>query len=310
MAYNQTEGSWDDSAIPVPSLHPIRPQSLNSAICESIHSFVGRMAFHYSITRNQFLRELRPCLMGAARNPRTAQVFPSRLSPGWEHMVLAELLARATGVYEVILCTIANLIRSLFIHTARPGRICLLCSRLAPPGEAWDPLIYQFAFVGSCPFHRSRLITPVCPAPDPLPNRCRPDVPGVCSTCGSIGYRCLGDGFEVASEAEHYVATQVGESIAAMTDVNCHIDKRSIQRGIGLLHDIADEQARLRARSWPHSINAHESSWKWPTKIDLFTLLSICAKLQVSLSHALMGNLVAAPAPTLPAYLRFIGLNA
>ncbi|MDE2400175.1 MAG: TniQ family protein [Burkholderiales bacterium] len=99
-------------------------------------------------------------------------------------------------------------------------------------------LLWQLNCVQACPRHRVRLRpTDECgaQAQKALPSKHRPWLPGVCPTCGTVGFRCFENDPQTATDDEVWVAEQMGRVVAQSHQPSVPWTEDSLRQGIAAL---------------------------------------------------------------------------
>lgn len=118
--------------------------------------------------------------------------------------------ATSTALFGSWFSSISELVAGQHLTVLGAGRYCPVCVR---EGDAHGHLLWEVACVHVCPIHKVHLReAAICEAPEAqrLKINARPKLPHVCSTCGSIGFKCITQLPEPASSSELWVAEQVG----------------------------------------------------------------------------------------------------
>lgn len=231
-------------------LYGLRPRGFGTADVESLHSLLIRLAYEHGMTANKLVRTILPddpavneCLTPTDRGRKIHRALDQRdagFGWGWDkdngkNMIgagpaaglWAKALSLATGIEKLEHCTL----RPLHDHVTHTGlltddeRVCLQClkedvdNRLLP----YERLLWRMDDVTCCPKHRTRLWPAKCgrPASEALDHYVRVKHPGVCSTCGSVGYRCMTNSTPTmpALPAELWRAQQCAELVEHIGDM-------------------------------------------------------------------------------------------
>ena len=96
-------------------------------------------------------------------------------------------------------------------------RICTECTEedISKSGMPYGRLLWRLSAVTCCPIHRKRLITPKCGG-SVLNAYKRVRLSGVCTRCGSIGFRCRSNQAEDATDDEVVRAQRLRRLIASL----------------------------------------------------------------------------------------------
>lgn len=198
-------------------LYPMAPIALGTDQCESIFSYLSRLAtaHHISIARLvQYLNEV----AGHKHSRWFAHLSQGKTShPG---DILIPALIAATGRPEISGCTFESLSAVLHfrysLRSDRP-RHCPVCMAEVPFPSAWNRLIWEIQFVHACPIHDRLLVSSACGRrPDQWEYQSgRALRPGVCRYCGTIAFGCMPDQVRLATPTQRWVAVEVGKLIAA-----------------------------------------------------------------------------------------------
>lgn len=283
------------------SVYPIGPKGLGTAGCESIASLCRRIAFAHRVTPTALMTALKSPKIRGSNSPMASRSLAINLGARWDHLMMAELLREASGVPEVMRCTLQPLVSVLPIRVNASQRVCPVCIQEGAIGERFNCVLWQIAFVEACPLHRVRLVAASgCSYPNPLPVKQRPDVPGVCRICGSIGFKCLVGTQKPPGEVECWVAAQVGVVIATLS-AECHsISATTIEKGVTHLREVAMTR-QYEMRCWNKRVLRPQPTRKTQLGTDLFQVTAVCLRLGFDLNAVLHGQLVRADAPAMPA---------
>jgi hypothetical protein len=132
-------------------------------------------------------------------------------------------LSRFAGLFSAV-----NLTRS---NEAVYCPCCVADSEPLPYGR----LLWEVQCVAACPVHRVKLRSAkVCggPASERLSVARRPSMSGVCSQCGSVGFKCIAEAPVQASDEEVWVAEQVQRLIALSSEAVARCSPASMRQGL------------------------------------------------------------------------------
>lgn len=139
------------------------------------------------------------------------------------------------------LARFGNVLGTQHLARAGSGRYCPECVRTGD-GQQHGQLLWEVDCVQACPVHGVRLrAAGECGAPDTnkLILSRRPLIPGVCSHCGSIGFRCLSEKGQPASRSDIWVAASVGRLVALSTPRSQALSTEKLRLG---LRDLVDQR--------------------------------------------------------------------
>lgn len=198
-------------------LYPLAPMALGTDQCESIFSYLSRLAtaHHVSIARLvQYLDEV----AGHKQSRWFAHLSQGKTSHPGDTLIPG--LIAATGRPEISGCTFESLSEvTHFRNSLRPDRPrhCPACVAEVPFPGAWNRLIWEIQFVHTCPIHDRLLVSSACGRrPEQWEYQSgRALRPGVCRYCGSIAFGCVPDEVCPATPTQRWVAVEVGRLIAA-----------------------------------------------------------------------------------------------
>ncbi|PRY09112.1 TniQ protein [Paraburkholderia sp. BL25I1N1] len=197
-------------------LYGLAPIGVGTGQCESVYSYIRRLAFAHGVPLSDLRRYLFE--LAGANLPRYPSTIPFRGSCPW----FLPTLAMATGRQELVGCSLYSLLDDFRMRYESQNtwvRVCPACVVDSPFPNAWGRAIWRIPLVHACPTHRIRLVETKCferRKVDKFANR-RPSVPGVCPRCGSISYRCMSLQTPAASRHEMWVATQMANLVAAVS---------------------------------------------------------------------------------------------
>jgi hypothetical protein len=280
-------------------LYPLCPFALGQAECEGLISYLCRLAAAHTVSVDDLVNH---CLSECSETDfrkwqhfswwnrsKAASVFaPGRTVP------LSDALVKATGVAEVHRLSLAALSSTLDLGglSADHARHCPRCVRERPYPKAFRPILWDLRIVTACPTHHIRLVSSECGSSDPrrLVTWYRKQVPGVCTTCGSLALACADVTEMPASEEEIWLVDQISALIAAVSagerfqfeDVRQGVFEMACKIGNGQPYRAASICGVNKARlfDWIRGIRP----------IKLSPLLALCAASGSELMSAMRGT--------------------
>lgn len=289
---------------------PLELQGVGTAEVESMKSYVQRLALSHRLNQTTLfnvLFERRP-LEGYSTSKST-----SRLTDYWAvhgasklGRELSDRLSEATGVDMATstLTRFATLFSPVGLSNKRGfSHYCSLCVATPSCGDLpYGRLLWMVGGVKACPHHRVRLRdASLCGAPDSarLEKGCQPSLEGVCTLCGSIGFRCMeGHKPEAATDVEVWQAEQVANLLALAPSQSATLSVESMRAG---LKEVVD--ARFDGKSVQPSLDAGLARavlWSWlegKFRPSIGGLLKFCAHAECDLVALLQGRFLHRPAP-------------
>jgi hypothetical protein len=199
--------------------YPLELRGAGTGAVESLRSYVERLALAHRLNPTTLMGELllRYPLQGRVTSARNVTDSWWVLGTGEVARALTENLGAATSVslQGATLSHFQHVIPSIGLTRREPFH-CPYCVNERLEDELpYGRLLWQVAAVEACPIHRVKLRTSrQCGlAPEQhLAIPMRPIHPGVCNSCGSIGFRCLAEHpVEVATPTQIWVAEQVSK---------------------------------------------------------------------------------------------------
>jgi hypothetical protein len=210
------------------SLYGRRPISEGTGDVESLFSHFLSLSHEHRLAPKKVIDLILPEVL--AKLPRFEG---TRLGWGWDKHAGKEMigsghvaerwstiLSSATGQTGLQLATLVPLAAHVYGDmTTDQDRVCHQCLAEddAQGRLPYGRLLWRMKCVTCCPTHRCALVTPICGRPADTTKRqfLRVKLSGVCSDCGSIGYRCNSVGLSIASADEVWRAEQCRRMIAA-----------------------------------------------------------------------------------------------
>lgn len=277
-------------------LYRLMPYGVGTNMCESLNSYFTRLAHAHRIspaTLSDFLTKEFDTTTDYWRTGTSGRDKVLRYnSIGKISNNLVEILSKKTGVDELLFCTMLPMLNILSTYNliAHAERHCPMCLMNYP--VTYSPLIWSVASVTACPIHGTKLVPTICGAPmeKHLSQITRKFLAGICSKCGSVGFRCRKDKILAATDVELWKANQVAELISSFPRAHILFSKQNTIDGlIGLVGILSKGQAAIAARKigMPKSV-----LWSWMHGANLpslKTLLELCLAAELSLVSVLQG---------------------
>jgi hypothetical protein len=220
-----------DPLLPVETnLYGLQPYRMNTGFQESLVSYIERLADAHNITPECLMRDYiseklitikkfdkilyHPAVLDFTANYSSADIVNRKLILDSYYTInLASILSIATGVSELINCTLINL--NKVFSTANRKKWFYYCPECIYEGNlnnnCYNQLIWELDCVTACPIHNIKLVIHEClaPAHKRLKSANRKYYPGCCSICGSINYKCTSVQKKNASSEEICIAKKV-----------------------------------------------------------------------------------------------------
>jgi len=270
-------------------LYPLTPIGLGSDQCESIASFVSRLAVAHQLSIAVLIRYLD----GLIKHERKDYNHLQTLLLADNDALVSSLIA-ATGCDELGRCKLNSLSRVLNFRSSpklaklRHCPVCLAESRFP---DSWCRLIWEVVWVEACPRHNVLLVESVCGCPQAqwFPPGSRFFRPGVCRFCGSISFGCSRTRPRLASAAQRWIALEAGKLIASQSggeDFTTEALYRGLDAAIklGWEGNFSAAQRALGLRANYFSSVFH--SWML---LDVTVLFALCSHLQLEPGSVLRG---------------------
>lgn len=182
-------------------------------------------------------------------------------------------------------------------HLARTGDAvhCPECV-LEDAGLAHGRLLWEVQCVSACPKHGLRLRrSNLCGADgdERLGVARRPALRSVCSTCGTLGFRCSTEDAQPADSEEVWVAEQVGGLLALGDDQLAEMTPTTLQRGLQQVVEHVYGGSVVRAAVKASLCRASVSNWsRGIGRPSLSALMQLCLHAKADLTALLSGNFV------------------
>jgi hypothetical protein len=286
-------------------LYPLSPYSVGTGNCESLRSYICRLADAHRISvfaliTLVFGKNLFSCKR--VWDP-DMKISNNSLPMGWHTNKAASVLADATSVNSLYYCTMAPLQdifgrNQLFTNKDRHCPQCL--NEGSQKSRLYGRLIWDIACINTCPSHGVQFESSSCEASSDahLKKGFRKTLSGVCRDCGSIGYQCKPKKLVIASDMDYWKANQVAEVIASIPNATVMFSPKSLHEGLTLLvQSFTEGKAAIAAR---HAGIPKSILWEWLNKKyppTLGHLLNLCMAAEVSLLSVISGKPVSCKSP-------------
>lgn len=210
---------------------------------ESLRSYIQRLALSHSVKPRGLLSIVLDAypLVGIDHDLHTLLQHWGIHGSAEIGRQLQERLHKATGVSVEVatLRRFSGVLADVNLVHART-REWFYCPCCVQEGEepTHGRLLWEVQSVVACPKHRVRLrSTKLCgaSAAERLRPSQRPSLAGVCGQCGSVGYRCCVAAPTPASDAEVWIAEQVGRLLALPCEAVSKFSKSTLQAGLEAL---------------------------------------------------------------------------
>lgn len=290
-------------------LYSLEPKGIGTGQCESMKSYIYRLADSHRISPAQLLNEIlwdrvkKRLHLKYPKNRRGIWNNSWLLSTGTRTDNLVEVLANTTGISALMACTMQPIKNILNTRTlvSMADRYCPEC--INQHGNAYDAygrLLWLVGSINACPIHGIRLVQQTCGAESGkrLELFRGKWLPGACMSCGSIAFQCSAQARQNATEVEIWNATQVADLISYFPGTPQLFSRESLASGLsGLIAEYRKGMFCVAARS----TRIHKSVvWGWIRGHHLPSLdklLDLCLAAQMSLTSVLMGAPISCPCP-------------
>lgn len=292
-------------------LYSLEPKGMGTGQCESLKSYVYRLANAHRVSPAQLVRDV---LWGLVEERQRFAYQQRRrecvnnewlVSTGMRTSGFVQALSDATGNSALLACTMlpAGCVLNPRNLISVSDRYCPEC--IEQHGDVYDAygrLLWSVEAVSACPIHGVRLISHKC-GKEGRKHRVIAEtkwLPGACMACGSIWFRCSDQPRQLATEVELWKAMQIADLIAQFPAASKLISKSSMVVGLaGLVSQFGDGKPCVAARK----AGIYKSVlWSWIQGRYLPSLglfLDLCLSARVSLVSVLTGAPAscAGPAP-------------
>ena len=284
-------------------LYPLVPLKVGTIDCESLNNYFLRLADEHCVSPAALYQEvLSPLLMKHSLAWHHLDAWRLANVSGFNGFGLMsnawiEVLTSATGICSLINCTLLKMKDTVScegLFAKAKNRYCPMCFKSEHSYRRhYKRLLWSMLPVTACPIHKIRLVSHVCDAPVHnilLPFK-RKLMFGICSKCGSIGYRCQKSGVETASPVEIWYADQIASVIAYLPYVHEVFSRDLLIDGIT---KVATDFGNGKPLCGENRIGIRKSTlWGWingKSKPRLDLLLNLCATANVSLLSLFLGK--------------------
>lgn len=284
-------------------LYGLEPIGVGAGACESIRSYINRLADAHRVSPMILMQELianhakeltgHSLLMGSSWALKTSR---KNFHIGKTAASLSGIISMLTGIQSLEFCTmfpIAEVIGAMGLTQKRQQYHCPLCIQVKKSVPIYGQLIWEFGCISACPIHKIRLVETSCGSKKHLhiTNTNRKNLSGVCSFCGKIGYRCRGLEVRVASETDVWRAHQIAELISYFPDATRLFSKENLVSG---LHTLIVQSFDGVSAAAAKKAGIHKSVlWGWVNgrfSPSMPQLLDLCMVSGVSLVSVLTGE--------------------
>lgn len=308
-------------------LYGVKPEGIKTPAVESLYSWLVRIAFAHDMAPARLVREVIGARtdLGVALQPgKNDELFMQEhmgRSSGWSFgwgwdkhegktmlgtdqgaKQWVKVLTRATGNFDAELCTFRRL-RGL-VSTNRlvtnTERVCISCLRsdVDAGHMPYERLLWRLVAVKCCPVHEEPLVDAQCGKTDQTPDPyLRIKHPGVCSGCGSIGYRCRPTSPQKVHPGDLWRAEQCAHLIEGLHNHTSYTSDMMKQLVRGHAQD-SDGLDRMSQRAG--TTKSVLSRWlsEPSARLSLEQLLDLAASVGISLDRLLAGEWVPVETPT------------
>ncbi|PRY09111.1 TniQ family protein [Paraburkholderia sp. BL25I1N1] len=282
----------------VGALYDLIPQGLGEGHCESLVSYLRRLAFAHGVSVDDLVIKVLSSYSSVdfaiwrhfstwSRRSSINIYTPQRTVP------LRDALLQATGVQSLGLLSFATLegVIDLSRMSSAIERYCPMCDDSVPFDQVSHPMLWDLKMVSCCPVHAVRLVPNTC-GKDISEHRsrwCRIHLPGVCVKCGALAYRCNRQPQLPATSTEMWIARQSAALIAAISGGE-RFSANSLREGIVSMASVVGGGYPFRAASQCGINKARLHDWIHGVRpIGYSPLLALVAAAGVDLLDVMRG---------------------
>jgi hypothetical protein len=280
-------------------LYPLSPEGVGSPRCEGLVSYLCRLAGAHTVAVDDLVN-------GVLGDASDTDFHRWRHFSFWNRsnavslyakartLPLRDALYRATEVSEVQRLSFASLADVIAVTgmAATELQHCAACYFELPYPAAFRPLLWDVGAVKVCHRHRCALVPSRCGAPSSRKRSLwsRRQIPGVCPTCGALGYTCRADlPARAASCDELWVAEQTGALVAAVS-AGQRFDGDTVRFAVHEMATIVGGGCPFRAAKECGFNKARLFDWIHGRRLVQYEpLLALCAAAGVNLVDAMRG---------------------
>jgi DNA-binding Xre family transcriptional regulator/AraC-like DNA-binding protein len=273
-------------------LYPMQAKGVGTRDCESVLSYVARLADAHRVSLQNLCRYIKkqssdPFSSTLGKNPLEGLAL--KVPIGFIEAVIK--LMGQTSLRRCSFENVSNLVNVQTSRSRRNQRYCVECIKQAPYPQAWNRLLWTVDAVEACPEHGILLSDSVCHAPHDkwVYLSDRTFLPGVCKNCRKIDFTCNPNSHIPVSLQQIWVAQQVGEFIAAVSDGKA-IDAEELRSGITSIVHERWAYVRDAAQSLNVTRDTIFEATTLRSPVSLKLLLSLCSAADVKLIDLLRGG--------------------
>jgi len=292
-------------------LYCIEPRGIGTGLCESLKSYIYRLADEHRVSSLLLYDEVIKEFLSERNNAWETRIITlskngAFISPSPITKNIVEILSCLTGMGGLECCTmqpLKNIVANRNLIYYESERHCPLCFQEKKEFyELYTPLLWQFGCISVCPIHRIRLVLSKCgkESKQHLPSAYRKIYPGVCSKCGSIGYRCIDETLIAASETEVWRSLQVSKMIEQFPHMHGSLTRQNLIDGINKLICMYFNGVKKIVSQRTGIDTASITHWSLGRNApNLDHLLTICQTASVSLVSLINGAPVECDSPVI-----------
>ncbi|MGF6413669.1 TniQ family protein [Paraburkholderia sp. MM5482-R1] len=273
------------------SLYSFAPKGVGTQECESILSFMARLAAAHNVSLNalcDFVRAETPDADWASwKNPVV------NLSVRVPDAFIGTVV-RLTGNSLLQLCSLDRIKALVHLHKSKNFRVqrhCPICVKQAPYPGGWNRLLWTIDVVEACPEHGIVLLDSKCGADckEWVYQSDRAYLPGVCRSCRKNAFACIRAKGKKASAQQMWVATQVGVLIAAVSKGE-EFKAERLRAGINRIIQNRWRNTNQAAKSLELAFSTLSLAATGDAPVSLRLLLSLCSAVDIRLIDLLRGK--------------------
>lgn len=291
------------------TLYGIEPIGIGTGACESLRSYIIRLADAHRVSPSILVRDIVTIKMVGqpghwiAKRKLVFKTHPVIVSGSASSQTIYSALSTLTGSSNLDCCTLIPVSKILCAQRLlkKSQFHCPKCIQSTNHIDSmYGRLIWEIQCVTACHIHGIKLIESKCGSidSDRLHEQHRKILPGICSRCGSVGYRCRDHDISPASEIEIWKAKQISELISYFPKAKYCFSQQQLSAGLRALATFADDgMYSVTARK----AGIHKSVlWGWINEQfnpNLKQLLSLCLLNKISLVSLFEGFAVPCDCP-------------